>query len=147
METTCRQFIRKRIGVAISPERWESMMDIEIDQADGITGSFPFPEGTGGGAEGALHFYRASLTVDRALFSDEVDKWSLLSILWQEVARWQYEVVGFTLMDDQLQLVLCKNRDNEEKHTGFESDQKEAVPEGTMIEDLGKSYRDYFVKE
>lgn len=58
---------------------------------------------------GKTSYYRASIEANHKIFADEVVKHKVLALLWEETIEQNYEVVAFTLLDDQLQLVLAKH--------------------------------------
>ena len=127
---------RLRIGDIMSPESWEEMMKVTIDEVTQKT-----EEGNDSKDGRRLRFYRASLVLDRSFFADEVDKWWMLYILWKEATRCQYEVAGFTLLDDRLQLVLCREEDRNKKADGEQAGQEK---QDFLIKTLGEAYLDYY---
>ena len=61
---------------------------------------------------GETDYFRAKIQTDRKVFADEVVKHDMLLLLWKQSVRWRYEVVAFTLLDDQLDLILARKRDS-----------------------------------
>ena len=130
-----------RIGRIMTPEMWESMMKINIDEVKEVSGILQMKEEKTR-EEKKIKFYRASLEADMALFSDEVDKWRMLNILWAEATRWQYRIAGFSLLDDRMELLLYRT---------YDPSGSEPVDEGqhrsSLIRDIGQSYLHYYAKD
>ncbi len=90
-------------------------------------------------------YYRASIKTDKRVFADEVVKHDMLSLLWKETVRWRYEVIAFTLLDDQLQLILARRTDETPARTGSQAGPgqwpREADPGKEILEDLKRGCR------
>ena len=75
-----------------------------------------------------IQYFRAYLKADRMIYAYEPDKQIMLQMLRDEAAKMGYEVLAFTLMDDELQLLLCRSRRSGRK-TGGRKDLVRALHE------------------
>ena len=61
------------------------------------------------GSQKNVRYYRAYLKADKRVYADEIDKQHLLRMLGEEARYMGYEVLAFTLLDSELQLLLCRH--------------------------------------
>ena len=128
---------QKRVGNIIAPADWESLMKLRIDEIMDRSGEMII-QGTDGSPDKVMRFFHATLAAEKALFADEIDKWEMLNILWAGSSYWNYGVAGFSLLDDRLELILCREYGTD-VHTGEE---EHTLPDG-MLSFLSESYRTY----
>ena len=93
-------------------------------------------------------YYRAAIKADKRVFADEVVKHDMLSHLWKQSVRWNYEVIAFTLLDDQLHLILARRGKEHKQSTGVEEVKawRETDPDKEILEDLRRESRELYGK-
>ena len=106
----------------------------------------PGTPGTGKKTE----YFKASLKTDRKVFADEVIKHDMLSILWKQTVRWRYEVIAFTLLDDQLQLILAKRVEEASSRPSRAVGEQHSLPERDpgqeILEDLRRGCEELYYR-
>ena len=89
-------------------------------------------------AQKNIRYYRASLKASRMIFAYEGDKQILLRMLGEQAKALGYEVLAFSLLDDELQVLLCRSAERERAA-------REAGQDGTRA-DLMNVLRDDYEK-
>ena len=95
---------RPSIGM---PADEKNRMDV-IQEADRKEGEEKGGKETNENVKAVKDYYKAAIKADRKVFADEVVKHDMLSLLWKQTTRWNYEVIAFTLLDDELHLILAR---------------------------------------
>ncbi len=80
-----------------------------------------------------VKFYRAYLKADKMIYAYEGDKQILLKMLGKEAEELGFEILAFTLLDDELQLLVCRCGDSGENGSNRE-----------LIRVLQSQYRSYY---
>lgn len=91
-------------------------------------------------------YYRAAIKADKKVFADEVVKHDMLSHLWKQSVRWNYEVIAFTLLDDQLHLILARRGKEHGQSVDLECGKawRETDPDKEILEDLRRESRELY---
>ena len=56
-----------------------------------------------------VRYYRARLKADKLIYAYEGDKQVLLTMLGDQAAAFGFEILAFSLLDDELQILMCRN--------------------------------------
>ena len=78
-------------------------------------------------------FCYTTMETSQRVFADEVHKQEFLRLLETEAGEWKYEVAAFIILDDEVQLLLCKNAPSAKNGGGRK-----------MIEELSDAYLGYY---
>lgn len=113
---------KKELGTYVEEWRWKKMLE---EAGDGVSliRSKKHPK-----------VYEGVVKLNGSPFADEVDKYALLRILQQEAGIWGYDVIAFTLLDDELHLLLALQKRRR---------RRKSEP-SAFIEQLNGAYDAYF---